>query len=130
MSLYQTPFISTLRQEPFQAYSQYTPPDCDGTACGGDLSAFCFFSKAGNSEARAFFFFPSTTTPTGCVIELNGTAASPSDCNIFQDTVCGDGSGAIYNLECQFANNDICDFGTPVITVNCNGEVSDPCFID
>jgi len=128
--LYQSPLISTIRQDPFQYQTQYTP-DCDGTACSESLGFedACVPCGPDPDEVSVTFFLAGRTDPTppfGCIVvaeDCNFDSHDGSGCG-YELTSCAEGQ--VWEVSCSFGNalNNNGGFcGTAEIS--CDGESAD-----
>src|SRR5574341_626846 len=129
MLVYQTPVISTVRQEPFQSQLQYQP-DCFGVACRQFLE-ITGIDCCGPAEIQVQFFLPGRTdlsAPTGCIIiaeENDGDSYNGTSCSYFLDASCAEGQ--VWEVDCSFPDELLTDSGFNQAFISCDGELSSVC---
>src|SRR5574341_911205 len=124
MMRYQSPVISTIRQEPFQSQSQYNP-DCFGSACNQTLGVDV--EENGACRAIGDFLLPDRTDPTppfACVWvveDSNGVQQTGQDCSYILDSSCPEGQ--VWFLDCSMPDS-LCNVGFQDGFISCDGELS------
>src|SRR5574341_397090 len=131
MLLYQSPVISTIKQEPFQSQLQYQP-DCFGDACGENLGIF--FTDCCPAQVGVEFFLPGRTDPNppfGCIIiaeENDGDSYNGTSCSYLGPLSCAEGQ--VWRVDCSFPDTLFTDSGFNQAFISCDGELSTVCCND
>lgn len=120
MNFYLKPHISTMKYGPFISQSQYIP-ECEGQPCGrGQLGLVC--DDEGNA-ATVTFFVQGNQNPPPCQLIINDPIEptnQPINC-VFNGPLASCNEGAVWQITCDFTDNDPCDNGAEVF-ISCDGE--------